>query len=123
MHSFRSIACGVAAAQEGARVSIGLSHDGGCCRIHLEGAIDISSAAELKAALVRALETAQELDVSFAAATELDVTGVQLLWAAERAAKQRGLGFSIAEPPEPICRLLTTAGLRTLAIFSCAASG
>ena len=78
-------------------MSVGLSQDGGCCRIQLDGAIDIACAAEMKASLLQALETGQEICVSLNGATELDVTAVQLLWAAGRDAKRRGLGFSVTE--------------------------
>lgn len=102
-------------------MSIGLSHGGGRCQIQPEGTIDISCAAELKACMLDALETGQEICVSLAGVTELDVTAVQLLWALEQAAKQRELGFSITEPPEPVCRLLEEAGLESLSVFACAA--
>ena len=58
------------------------------CVIHLEGEIDISSAAELKKLLLLALQSGKELRLDLERATELDVTALQLLWAAN--AKQRG---------------------------------
>lgn len=111
-----SIAYGVNANNEGATVSVGLSQDGGCCRIQLGGAVNIACAAEMKTSLLQALETGQEICVSLNGVTELDVTAVQLLWAAGRDAKRRGLGFSITNPPQPICRLLEEAGLELPAI-------
>jgi anti-anti-sigma regulatory factor len=48
----------------------------------LEGTIDISSAGELKAVLLKALGSGKDVCISLDAATYLDVTAVQLLWAA-----------------------------------------
>ena len=51
--------------------------------------------------------------VSIAAATDLDVTAVQLLWAAAREAKKAGVGFSLTEPPSRnISATLDEAGLQ-----------
>jgi anti-anti-sigma regulatory factor len=66
--------------------------------IRLEGAIDIGCAAELKRLLVQALDAGQPVRVSLEAATELDVTAVQLLWAAARQAKGAGVKFSLTGP-------------------------
>jgi anti-anti-sigma regulatory factor len=71
--------------------------------IRLEGAINIACAAELKALLLRALGSGREVCVSLEGATELDVTAVQLLWAAEREAREAGNGFVFAGPvPESV---------------------
>lgn len=102
-------------------MSIALSHEGGCCRIEFDGAIDISCAEDLKATLVQALETSQEICVCLAGTTELDVTAVQLLWAAARDAEQRRLGFIVNQPPE-LYRSLADAGLVLPASRSCEAS-
>ncbi len=102
-------------------MSIALSHDGGCCQIQLDGAIDISCAADLKESLVQALEMGEEISISLAGTTDLDVTAVQLLWAAARDAEQRRLGFTVVEPPE-LCRSLADAGLELPANSACAAS-
>jgi anti-anti-sigma regulatory factor len=66
--------------------------------VRLEGAIEIGCAAEFKALLVKALGSGREVSVSIGAATDLDVTAVQLLWAAAREAKKAGVGFSLTEP-------------------------
>jgi anti-anti-sigma regulatory factor len=86
--------------------------------IRLEGAIDIGTAAELKTLLVQALEpgensSGKEVRIALAGATELDVTAVQLLWAAEREAKKAGAGFSFTGPiPNDISAALGAAGLQ-----------
>ena len=64
--------------------------------VALDGSIDISSAAELKTLLVRAIDAGKPVRVALDAATYLDVTAVQLLWAAERAAQQAGMEFAFA---------------------------
>ena len=57
------------------------------CLIRLEDDINITSAAELKKLLLEALASGRELRVDLERATELDVTALQLFWAAERAAR------------------------------------
>jgi anti-anti-sigma factor len=104
-------------------MSVDLSRDVECCRIQVDGAIDISCAADLKTSLLQALDTGQEIYVSLEGVTELDVTAVQLLWAAGRDAKRRGLGFRVTEPPEPICRSLEEMGLEVPAVSPCEVSG
>jgi hypothetical protein len=85
--------------------------------ICLEGAVDISSAAELKAILLRALNCGKKMRVSLEGATDLDVTAVQLLWAAEREAIKSGVDFSFAEPaPAELCAALGEAGLQQFLI-------
>jgi anti-anti-sigma regulatory factor len=59
----------------------------------LEGTIDISSAAELKTILLNALGSGKELCISLDAATYLDVTAVQLLWAAGKQAQISGIAL------------------------------
>ena len=78
----------------------------------LEGAIDIASAAELKAALLEALERGKAIRVDPGRITELDITAVQLLKAAEAAAKGEGLEFArTAALPEPVIASLRAAGI------------
>ncbi len=91
--------------------------------IRLEGAIDIGSAGELKTLLVQALEQGKdgpgkEVRVALAAATDMDVTAVQLLWAAERKARGAGVGFALADAvPEPVLSALGEAGLQQFLVF------
>jgi len=79
----------------------------------LEGAVGIGCAAEFKGLLEQALGSGREVRISLEGATDLDVTAVQLLWAAERKAKGSGVGYSIAgTPPEPVLAALSEAGLQ-----------
>ncbi len=81
-------------------------------RVLLEGTVDIAAAAELKATLEEALRGGKEVCVSLDAARYVDVTAVQLLRAAARAAKTAGLGFSgTGTLPEPARAALRDAGL------------
>jgi anti-anti-sigma factor len=83
--------------------------------VRLDGAVDIACAAELKTVLVRALGAGGPVTVSLAAVTYLDVTAVQLLWAAERKARQAGVEFGVAGGvPETLAVLLAEAGFSQL---------
>lgn len=89
-----------------------LEQNGGLCCIRLEGEVDIASAAELKKLLLQALASGSELRVGLEGATELDITALQLLWAAEREARASGRGFSLAgRVPEEISAAVDEAGL------------
>lgn len=84
----------------------------GSTAICLAGVIDIASAAELKATLLIALERDVTMYVAFDPHADLDVTAVQLLWAAEREARGAGLGFALeGEVPEPVSAALKEAGI------------
>lgn len=61
--------------------------------IGLEGEINIRCAAELKELLLQALAREGALHVDLSAATEVDITALQLLWAAQREALQSGREF------------------------------
>jgi anti-anti-sigma regulatory factor len=85
--------------------------------IDLEGAIDIACATELKKVLLQALESGRAVRVAVEHATDLDVTAVQLLWAAGREAKGLGLEFTLAGTmPEEISATLADAGLEKFSI-------
>jgi anti-anti-sigma factor len=92
--------------------------------VALEGAIDIACAAELKTALLEAFADGQPWTVSLAAATYLDVTALQLLWAANRQARAlagqaqvevTGLQVS-GKIPEPVAESLADAGFESFLV-------
>jgi anti-anti-sigma factor len=98
-------------------VSINLDQNEGECLIRLEGEVDISSAAELKKLLLEALASGRELRVDLERTTELDVTALQLLWAAERKAGGSSVGFSLlGRVPEEISVALSDAGFKKFPI-------
>jgi anti-anti-sigma factor len=78
---------------EGISVPVTVEQSEGRCFIRLEGEVNITSAAEVKKLLLQALASGTELRVDLERATELDVTAMQLLWAAEREARASGKGF------------------------------
>ena len=87
--------------------------------LRLEGSVDIAVAAELKKLLIQALAAGKEVAVSLEAASYLDVTAVQLLWAADRDARSRGLRLTPIGPcPEVLCQSLSQAGLADLPLLS-----
>jgi anti-anti-sigma factor len=99
-------------------VSITLEQTESLSVIHLEGAIDIASAAELKEALLKALEGGGEVRVSLDKLTGLDVTAVELLWAAGREAKKAGAAFSlVGQAPGEVLAALADAGLDLMQVF------
>lgn len=61
--------------------------------IRLEGEASITSAAEFKGLLLEALASAQELELDLEHAGSIDVTLLQLAWAAGREAARAGSGF------------------------------
>ena len=81
-------------------------------RLVLEGDITIASAAELKEKLSTALGFAREISVSLAGALSLDITAIQLFWAAARQSRPAGHPFRF-EPPVPpqILASLEQAGI------------
>lgn len=79
--------------------------------IRLEGEIDIAVAAALKTFLLEALASEKETRISMEAATGMDVTAVQLLWAAERQAAASATVLTIDGPiPEALSRAVRDAG-------------
>jgi anti-anti-sigma regulatory factor len=95
---------------------VSLEQRGALSLIRLRGAIDIGCAQELKEHLLQGLKTGSELRVMLAEATDLDVTAVELLWAARREAKATSVGFAFeGQMPEPLSAALAEAGFETFA--------
>ena len=79
--------------------------------IRLEGAIDIGLAAELKRTLLDALKADKTVLVALDANADLDVTAIQLLWAAGREAKASGVEIRLdGEVPAAVSVGLKEAG-------------
>lgn len=80
--------------------------------IRLEGIIDIAVAAEFKKVLLQASETGNAIEVSIEGATGLDVTAVQLIWAARRTAEGADAAFTVSgAASESVSSALGSAGL------------
>jgi anti-anti-sigma factor len=81
------------------------------CVLKLEGEIDVSCSAELKRGLIEAISSGKEVQLDLAQASDLDVTAIQLLWAARREAEKTGVSFVVAgDVPENIGRAVCEAG-------------
>jgi anti-anti-sigma regulatory factor len=80
------------------------------CVVRLQGDVDAADSGQLKGALVEAIAARKELHVEFAEATDLDVTAVQLLWAAKHAAGQANTSWTAEGIPEPILMALRETG-------------
>jgi len=79
--------------------------------LHLQGDVNISSAAELKQLLLAALARGKAIQVDLGSVTEVDITALQLLWAAEREAKAAGVEFRFAgQWPEGVAIAVAAAG-------------
>ena len=77
----------------------------------LGGTIDVSCAGELKTVLLQALNSGTGLHISIAHVKYLDVTAVQLLWAAGQQAARSGVEFRISGPvPDSVSAALVEAG-------------
>jgi anti-anti-sigma regulatory factor len=102
-------------------MGITLTENEALSAIGLEETVDISSAAELKALLVKSLSAGKGVRISLEGAAYLDVTAIQLLWAAEREARGAGVGFVLEGPiPERISAALLDAGFDKFPITECA---
>jgi anti-anti-sigma factor len=89
------------------------------CLIHLDGEITIAQAAELKQTLMQALKVGKDLRLDLEAATEMDITGLQLLWAADREARKLGVGFFTAgRIPEQLSAAAIEAGLEGFPVLA-----
>ena len=84
--------------------------------IRFDGTVDIACAAELKSLLIQALASGKPVEVSLESATNLDVTALQLLWAAGREATASRIEFSLLNPvPAALTSALLHAGFEDLA--------
>ena len=81
-------------------------------RLVFQGRLTVDRAAELKKAFQDALSGGAAIDVDLSKATEVDITFLQLLYAAGRAAIQKGQPFTLpAVHPSAVAKALKAAGL------------
>ena len=79
--------------------------------LRLADEVDINSSVELKQALIEIIASGKELHLDLQAGPSLDITAIQLLWAARLVFEQRGSHFVTAgEVPESITSALQDAG-------------
>jgi ABC-type transporter Mla MlaB component len=82
------------------------------CVLHLDGEVGIGTAAELKTLLSQALSTGRDVRINMVRVTEVDVTVMQLIWAAAREADKLRRRLSVAAGvPEEILAAWADAGL------------
>jgi len=94
---------------------ITLDRNHASCVVRLEGEIDICCAAELKQALLDALASGTGLEIDPSHATTVDITVIQLLWAAHREAGKKGVAFTFVTPtPESMNAAMREAGFEKL---------
>lgn len=93
-----------------------VERNGGLSRIRLQGAIDIDCAAELKENLSEGLRAGGRLCVSLEDVTGLDVTAVQLMWAAARESNGAGVEFAVEGQAEPVLSALLYAGFESFPV-------
>lgn len=99
--------------REGADVGIAVSQADGAARlIRLEGSLDIETAAALKEALRQAIAAAAPLGIDVTGVTDLDIAVWQLLYAARRDTRHKGLECTFTgRLPESAASFLAAAGL------------
>jgi anti-anti-sigma regulatory factor len=96
---------------------VSLEQKGALSLIRLQGAIDIGCAQELKEVLLQGLKAGSELRVKLADVTDLDVTAVELLWAARCEARASSVEFAFeGQLPEPVSVVLAEADIETFAV-------
>lgn len=81
-------------------------------KLELEGDITIALAAQLKRELSVALEMGRDVSISLERVSMLDITAVQLLWAARRHAMTTAVAFTLDAIPKEIIARANEAGLR-----------
>ena len=77
----------------------------------LEGAITIYNAQELKERLLTAVQTGPELHLDLALVTELDSSGVQLLYLVKREATRTGHALRIVAHSDAVRKVLDLCNL------------
>jgi anti-anti-sigma regulatory factor len=93
-------------------MAIELVSKDGAKLLRLVDTVDITQAAELRNLLIEAFESAQRVEVDLSAAASVDITAVQLLWAAQRHALAHKAEFLwVGAPGTEIEMSLAAAGI------------
>ena len=83
--------------------------------VRLEGDLTVETSAQLKQLLVDALLSQGDLELELTNVTTIDVTALQLFWAAAQEAKRAGKAVSIRGPlPDSVNRSIAESGLESL---------
>jgi anti-anti-sigma factor len=85
------------------------------CVVRLVGELDVACSAELKGCFVKALSGQKDLILDLNDAADLDVTALQLLWAAMQAGDKAGRALRLAsDPPSHIKTAIGECGFDVL---------
>jgi len=85
--------------------------------VQFEGAIDIACASELKKHLMEGLASGKDVQVDLERATDIDVTALQLLWAAKREAERSGVTVAVVgRVPDTVSFVAHDAGFENFPI-------
>jgi anti-anti-sigma factor len=82
-----------------------------CLRLHPAGEMTIYSAAELKPALLQALDQSEEIEIDLADISEIDTSGVQLLMLMKREAAAAGKALKLAGHSPAVLEVFELLGL------------
>lgn len=85
-------------------------------KLAIGGALTIAHAAELRLALLEALEETDELHLDLSGATEMDLTALQLLWAARKSAARLGKSVLWGGSSEVCRRVAAASGFDCLCV-------
>lgn len=86
--------------------------------VELRGSVDISQAADLKTLLCDAIASSPSVTIEAGEVSEMDITSIQLLWAAQRRARAEGKTFRIGGSWNPALETgLRESGLCPARIF------
>jgi ABC-type transporter Mla MlaB component len=107
------------AEQPGERVPVRFDSTGDAATIRLEGDVGINCAAALRQHLMEALSSDRNANhatrISLAEISAIDITAVQLLWAAERESRRSGQPLSAVDAwPAAVVELLHGTGFSAL---------
>jgi anti-anti-sigma regulatory factor len=93
-------------------MSLKTEKDSNPCLIRLEESVTVNNASEMHGILVEAVRAARHVVLDFEHVSEVDVCGVQLLYAFRLAAEQAGLSVSAAGAiPEAVQLAFRETGL------------
>jgi ABC-type transporter Mla MlaB component len=85
--------------------------------VRLEGDVGISVAIELRGNLIEAISSGKEFKVELIGETAFDITTLQLLWAAERAAAKAGTKLLLSgSMPTVLKRAIELSGLEVFSV-------
>lgn len=77
----------------------------------IEGALVVSNVETCRARMATWFATTGDTTIDLAAATQFDLFGLQLLWAARRSAAAAGNSFQLLNAPDAFTRACALAGI------------